>query len=178
MKLHAAVCAGEALICLRLGAPVLRAHSVPQAVHPARETTASGDHQPDAEAAAGLAVLAYELLDAHADTAQLADGLAYDPRGRHTLTIYARCNARAGKCSHVPRPASSRLSVGPAWGRSMFVELDTRHGDGLTVTLEWDRDTGQTQIVVHDIRADGLVAFGVPPANAADAFRHPFRYAP
>ena len=41
----------------------------------------------------------------------------------------------------------------------MFVELDTRGGDGLTVTLEWDRDTGQTQIVLHDIRADGLIAW-------------------
>lgn len=60
----------------------------------------------------------------------------------------------------------------------MFVELDTRHGDGLTVSLEWDRDTGQTQIVVHDTRSEGLVAFGVPPASAADAFDHPFRYAP
>jgi hypothetical protein len=55
----------------------------------------------------------------------------------------------------------------------MFVELDTRHGDGLTVKLEWDRDSGQTQIVV---RSDGLIAFGVPPVSAADAFRHPFRY--
>jgi hypothetical protein len=60
----------------------------------------------------------------------------------------------------------------------MFVELDTRHGDGLTVTLEWDRDTGNTQIVVHDVRCDGLIAFGVEPVRAADAFRHPFRYAP
>jgi carotenoid cleavage dioxygenase-like enzyme len=60
----------------------------------------------------------------------------------------------------------------------MFVELDTRHGDGLTVTLEWDRDTGQTQIVVRDTRTVGPIAFGVPPVNAADAFRHPFRYAP
>ncbi|HEX6460436.1 MAG TPA: hypothetical protein VF032_16060 [Thermoleophilaceae bacterium] len=60
----------------------------------------------------------------------------------------------------------------------MFVELDTRRGDGLTVTLEWDRDTGQIQVVLHDIRADGLVAFPVSPVDAADAFRHPFRYAP
>jgi hypothetical protein len=60
----------------------------------------------------------------------------------------------------------------------MFVELDTRRGDGLTVTLEWDRDSGQTQIVLDDLRADGLIAFGIPPSNAADAFRHPFRYAP
>jgi hypothetical protein len=60
----------------------------------------------------------------------------------------------------------------------MFVELNTRHGDGLTVRLEWDRDSGETQIVVHDARSDGLTAFRVPPGSAADAFRHPFRYAP
>jgi hypothetical protein len=60
----------------------------------------------------------------------------------------------------------------------MFVELDTRHGDGLTVALEWDRDTGHTQVVVHDMRSDGHIAFVVPPVSAADAFRHPFRYAP
>ena len=73
---------------------------------------------------------------------------------------------------------SSRLAIQLAWDGSMFVELETRHGDGLTVTLEWDRATGQTQIVVRDTRCDGLIAFGVPPGNAADAFRHPFRYAP
>jgi len=60
----------------------------------------------------------------------------------------------------------------------MFVELDTRNSDGLTVRLEWDRDSGQTQIVVDDTRSHGLVAFGVSPVNAGDAFRHPFRYAP
>jgi hypothetical protein len=60
----------------------------------------------------------------------------------------------------------------------MFVELDTRHGDGLTVRLEWDSDSGQIQIVVDDARSDGQIAFGVPPVRAADAFRHPFRYAP
>ena len=60
----------------------------------------------------------------------------------------------------------------------MFVELDTRRGDGLTVTLEWDRATGDTQILVHDMRYDAHIAFVVPPACAADAFRHPFRYAP
>jgi carotenoid cleavage dioxygenase-like enzyme len=49
----------------------------------------------------------------------------------------------------------------------MFVELDTREGDGLTVTLEWDRATGQTQLVVLDPRSNGLLAFGVPAANAA-----------
>ena len=75
------------------------------------------------------------------------------------------------------RTASEELSSchSATWGCPMFVELDARHGDGLTVTLEWDRGTGHTQIVVHDTRSDGLIAFGVPPVNAADAFRHPFR---
>lgn len=60
----------------------------------------------------------------------------------------------------------------------MFVELDTRQNDGLTVSLEWDRDTGDTQVVVYDSRAAIEVAFGVPGAKAADAFRHPFTYLP
>ena len=60
----------------------------------------------------------------------------------------------------------------------MFVELDTRQSDGLTVSLEWDRKTGMTQVVVHDARAASEIAFSVPHAHAADAFRHPFRYVP
>lgn len=60
----------------------------------------------------------------------------------------------------------------------MFVELNTRHVDGLTVSLEWDRNTGRTQVVVQDARAASQVVFPVPQANAGDAFRHPFRYAP
>ena len=60
----------------------------------------------------------------------------------------------------------------------MFVELDTRQNAGYTVSLEWDRDTGDTQIVVADIRDASLLVFPVSGANAGDAFRHPFRYAP
>ena len=32
----------------------------------------------------------------------------------------------------------------------MFVELNTRSNDGLTVSVEWERETGKTQIVVQD----------------------------
>jgi hypothetical protein len=60
----------------------------------------------------------------------------------------------------------------------VFVELDTRHNDGYTVSLEWNRDTGNTRIVVADSRDESLLVFCVPGANAGDAFRHPFRYAP
>jgi hypothetical protein len=60
----------------------------------------------------------------------------------------------------------------------VFVELDTREADGLTVSLEWDCDTGLTQVVLQDLRAASYIAFSVPQARAGDAFRHPFRYAP
>ena len=59
----------------------------------------------------------------------------------------------------------------------VFVELDTRQDAGLTVSLEWNRDAGNTRIVVADSRDESLLVFCVPGANAGDAFRHPFRYA-
>jgi hypothetical protein len=58
----------------------------------------------------------------------------------------------------------------------VFVELDTRHADGLTVSLEWDPNTGTTQVVVQDVRVASQITFPVPQARAGDAFRHPFRY--
>ena len=60
----------------------------------------------------------------------------------------------------------------------MFAALDTRQDAGYSVSLEWDRDTGETQIVVADIRDESLLVFPVPGANTGDALRHPFRYAP
>ena len=59
----------------------------------------------------------------------------------------------------------------------VFVELDTRQDADDTVSLGWDRDTGETQIVVADIRDESLLVFPVPGANAGEAFRHPFRCA-
>ena len=60
----------------------------------------------------------------------------------------------------------------------MFVELDTRQDAGDSVSLEWDRNTGETQIVVADIRDESLLVSLVAGANARDASRRPFRYAP
>ena len=94
IKFQAAACAGGAVVGLRIGAAGRRAH----AVHPgATRTSGGGDHRPDAEAGAGLAELAYELLDAHTDTAQLIDGLPYDQSWATHSTIYARSSARVGK---------------------------------------------------------------------------------
>jgi hypothetical protein len=60
----------------------------------------------------------------------------------------------------------------------MFVELDTRQNDGFSVSLEWNRDTGETRIIIDDARTASYTVVGVPSPRAADAFRHPFRYAP
>jgi hypothetical protein len=109
IKLQAAVCAGGAVVCLRLGAAGRRAHAAAQPVNPgATAMSAGGDHRPDAEAGAGLAELAYELLDAHADTAQLADGLTYD-RSWAAHLDYLRALQRKGR-EMLARTAPDELS--------------------------------------------------------------------
>jgi hypothetical protein len=105
--IQGAVCAGGALICLRRGAAAFRAHSLTQAVHPAPDTSAGGDRRPD-PTAASLAALAYELLDAHADTAQLADGLRYD-RSWAAHLDYLRALQRTGR-EMLARTAPDELS--------------------------------------------------------------------
>jgi hypothetical protein len=74
-------------------------------------------------------------------------------------------------------PLADRIT-GASKERVVFVDLDTRQDAGYTISLEWDRDMGKTQVVVADIRDASLLVFPVPGANAGDAFRHPFRYAP
>ena len=58
----------------------------------------------------------------------------------------------------------------------MFVELNTRQDGNFTVILEWDRDTGATQIVLADHGDASLAVFPVLGAHAGDAFRHPLGY--
>jgi hypothetical protein len=97
IKLQAAVCAGGVVVCLRLGAAGRCAHAAAQAVPPgATDTGVGGDHRADADTGAGLVALAYELLDAHSDTSQLADGLAYD-RAWAAHLDYLRALQRKGR---------------------------------------------------------------------------------
>jgi hypothetical protein len=112
IKLQAAACAGGAVVCLRLGAAGRRARVAAQAV-PVGATgrRGGGDHRPDAEAGAGLAELAYELLDAHTDTAQFVDALPYDPSWAAHLD-YLRALQRKGR-EMLARTAHEELS--PCW---------------------------------------------------------------
>src|SRR3954470_12977789 len=110
VKLQAAACAGGAVGCLRLGAAGRRAHAAAQVVHPgASGTSGGGAHRPVPEAGAGLAELAYELLDAHTDTAQLVDGLPYDPSWAAHLD-YLRALQPRGR-DLPPPPARGDLSL-------------------------------------------------------------------
>jgi hypothetical protein len=109
IKLQAAVYAGGALLCLRRGAAGRRGDSLPQAVRAgATDTGVGGDHRADADTGASLVALAYELLDAHSDTAQLADGLPYDLSWAAHLD-YLRALQRKGR-EMLARTAPEELS--------------------------------------------------------------------
>jgi hypothetical protein len=56
-------------------------------------------------------------------------------------------------------------------------ELDSRTGDGLTVTLLWRPGDPSVVLRVDDARTGVRVEFTATAADAADAFRHPFAYA-
>ena len=97
IMLQAAASAGGALLCLRLGAAGHRTHFRPQAVRAgATDTSAGGGYRGDASAGTELAALAYELLDAHVDTAQLTDELMNDPSWTAHLD-YLRALQRKGR---------------------------------------------------------------------------------
>lgn len=56
-------------------------------------------------------------------------------------------------------------------------ELDHRVGDGLEVTLLWNRSNGSVWLGLYDSREDTQQLLAVDPAKAMDAFEHPFAYA-
>jgi hypothetical protein len=58
----------------------------------------------------------------------------------------------------------------------MLNELNSRTGDGITVTLYWDDELDRTMIHLTDDRTEIDETFVVPPHAAADAFDHPFYY--
>jgi hypothetical protein len=101
--------------------------------------------------------------------------ISFATRGRGARLITDPADAEAPAAQAAGSETNPRLAM---TGGVVFVELDTRQDAGYTISLEWDRDTGQTQIVVADIRDASLLVFPVPGANAGDAFRDPFRYAP
>ena len=55
-------------------------------------------------------------------------------------------------------------------------ELDQRSTNGLEVTLLWSERTGSLIICVEDRAASSGFHFAVDPADAVEAFRHPYAF--
>jgi hypothetical protein len=55
-------------------------------------------------------------------------------------------------------------------------ELDKRSGNGLEVTLLWSERTGSVFVCVEDEQTDARFHYSVDPADALQAFHHPFGY--
>jgi hypothetical protein len=60
----------------------------------------------------------------------------------------------------------------------MIRELDHRRSDGIEVTLLWNVRTNAVSVSVMDEQDDVAFQFRVAPADAIDAFHHPYAYAP
>ena len=56
-------------------------------------------------------------------------------------------------------------------------ELDYRAADGVEVWLLWTQSTSRLFVLVVDSKLDESFELDVDPADALDAFRHPFAYA-
>jgi len=56
-------------------------------------------------------------------------------------------------------------------------ELDFRSNDGLEVTLLWQPETDSVTVAVFDAKNGDDFDLDVEPADAMDAFHHPYAYA-
>jgi hypothetical protein len=55
-------------------------------------------------------------------------------------------------------------------------EVDSRRTDGIEVTLLWNAHTDGVFVSVVDERNGVVLQFQVAPADALDAFKHPYAY--
>jgi hypothetical protein len=56
-------------------------------------------------------------------------------------------------------------------------QLDFRSTDGLEVTLHWQPETNRVSVSVFDAKTGDDFELDVEPADAMDAFHHPYAYA-
>ena len=61
--------------------------------------------------------------------------------------------------------------------RTDIHELDHRETDGVQVSLLWSRSTNAVTVLVRDAKTADEFELAVDPADANDAFHHPYAYA-
>ncbi len=71
---------------------------------------------------------------------------------------------------------TTQLRIEPQKTRIGIRELDHRTSDGIEVTLLWNAKTKGVFVLVAE-REGCRFEFQVPPADALDAFHHPYAYA-
>jgi hypothetical protein len=57
-----------------------------------------------------------------------------------------------------------------------WVELADRAGDGLDVRLYWNSANGRVKVTVLHLATERVAQLDVAPADALEAFHHPFAY--
>lgn len=62
--------------------------------------------------------------------------------------------------------------------RSSWRELDERSGDGLVVTLQWDRACDIVRVLIEDERTGDTFVVYPEAWEVLEAFEHPFRFHP
>jgi hypothetical protein len=72
-------------------------------------------------------------------------------------------------------PASDMIAF--ATGDTGMRELDHRSSDDIEVTLLWSARTNRVFVLVLERRTEALFHFEVAPAQALEAFHHPYAYA-
>ena len=56
------------------------------------------------------------------------------------------------------------------------VELDSRQGDGLEVSLYWNRRSGRVWVDVSHVHTGESFTVEADPARALEVFNHPFAF--
>ncbi len=59
-----------------------------------------------------------------------------------------------------------------------YTELHSRHNDGHSVKLLWDRENNETSIRIEEDDPYKIIQFRVLGEKAMEAFNHPYAYAP
>jgi len=58
-----------------------------------------------------------------------------------------------------------------------WTELASRESNGLATSLFWSADTNEVKVVVIDLFDEAEFELDVDPAEALEAYHHPFAYA-
>jgi hypothetical protein len=101
------------------------------------------------------------------------------PRNRFARIEFGREAREGATAIHQTEPAMTpeRDTIELVTGDTGMRELDHRSSDDIEVTLLWSARTDRVFVLVLERRTEALFHFEAAPAQAMDAFHHPYAYA-